>query len=63
MKFYEGYEFNVTAKSHPVRGAWIEICSVSISIRLAFASHPVRGAWIEIKGEIIYLTKEDGRIP
>ena len=34
-------------KSHPVRGAWIEILYARIR-RFSFSSHPVRGAWIEI---------------
>ena len=34
-------------ESHPVRGAWIEMCR-SKAISPYGASHPVRGAWIEI---------------
>ena len=34
-------------RSHPVRGAWIEIF-LKVSVLCVIASHPVRGAWIEI---------------
>ena len=34
--------------SHPVWGAWIEICLSIIARAVARASHPVWGAWIEI---------------
>ena len=37
--------------SHPVRGAWIEIVDLDVSIHLNAGSHPVRGAWIEIHFE------------
>ena len=36
------------ALSLPVRGAWIEINSVSRELIEALSSLPVRGAWIEI---------------
>ena len=35
-------------RSHPVRGAWIEI-QMRMQMGLAEMSHPVRGAWIEMK--------------
>ena len=35
-------------KSHPVRGAWIEIQASVMGILFDRESHPVRGAWIEI---------------
>ena len=38
------------AKSHPVRGAWIEIMYYIYNIDVV-RSHPVRGAWIEIRIE------------
>ena len=34
-------------RSHPVRGAWIEIAISRMKNRRK-QSHPVRGAWIEI---------------
>ena len=34
--------------SLPVRGAWIEICSILEVITMENKSLPVRGAWIEI---------------
>ena len=34
-------------KSHPSRGAWIEIAATINQLRMAL-SHPSRGAWIEI---------------
>ena len=40
----EGY----LRKSHPVRGAWIEISDPSSGGSGGSGSHPVRGAWIEI---------------
>ena len=36
------------AKSHPVRGAWIEMPSRVARASHSVTSHPVRGAWIEI---------------
>ena len=35
-------------KSHPVRGAWIEMPAELTGDEVK-RSHPVRGAWIEIK--------------
>ena len=35
-------------KSHPSRGAWIEIFRKTIDNRISIWSHPSRGAWIEI---------------
>ena len=34
-------------RSHPVRGAWVEISSPEELGRF-WASHPVRGAWVEM---------------
>ena len=34
-------------KSHPARGAWIEIQNAGAILGL-YASHPARGAWIEM---------------
>ena len=39
-------------RSHPVRGAWIEIISDLVSRIEALESHPVRGAWIEILSKV-----------
>ncbi len=35
-------------ESHPTRGAWIEIRSMSIECSASNWSHPTQGAWIEI---------------
>ena len=43
------FTFKVTFnRSHPVRGAWIEMLIIKVEQVLAIQSHPVRGAWIEI---------------
>ena len=48
MKSHAGAEnIGVAGKSHPARGAWIEI-PVKRAIGFAILSHPARGAWIEI---------------
>ena len=39
--------YSTASSSHPVRGAWIEIISLLLVLKLS-KSHPVRGAWIEI---------------
>ena len=41
-------------KSHPVRGAWIEILTEGGKLQQSIGSHPVRGAWIEILIVIIF---------
>ena len=41
-------------RSHPVRGAWIEIVKAQIDW-LKQRSHPVRGAWIEISPSVSHL--------
>ena len=43
-------------KSHPVRGAWIEIKNEAILDEIK-PSHPVRGAWIEILDECLALRR------
>ena len=40
--------FNISLRSHPVRGAWIEITLKRFCEVYGIESHPVRGAWIEI---------------
>ncbi len=35
-------------RSHPARGAWIEILSIALA-SIAAGSHPARGAWVEIR--------------
>ena len=35
-------------KSHPARGAWIEMQTIRYGQNLLEMSHPARGAWIEI---------------
>ena len=49
-------------RSHPSRGAWIEIC---LGYRLAYGirSHPSRGAWIEIAYWRVYALLANGRTP
>ena len=37
-------------RSHPARGAWIEIPAERWTLQLEHGSHPARGAWIEISG-------------
>ena len=37
----------IANKSHPARGAWIEILQSRTKWQI-LASHPARGAWIEI---------------
>ena len=41
--------------SHPIRGAWIEMCGKSNQIQRCM-SHPIRGTWIEmlLDGVILY---------
>ncbi len=34
--------------SHPARGAWIEIATITVNVDSGASSHPARGAWIEI---------------
>ena len=47
MKYAAKYQHQRRAGSLPVRGAWIEIATVTFC-PVAIASLPVRGAWIEI---------------
>ena len=35
-------------RSHPIRGAWIEMTSTLVKAGTPIWSHPIRGAWIEI---------------
>ncbi len=44
-------------KSHPVRGAWIEMRNI-YSTPVPKKSHPVRGAWIEISLLLVNFTIE-----
>ena len=47
MKYSFLLESAALGKSHPARGAWIEIiCRYSLGMPVR--SHPARGAWIEI---------------
>ena len=36
------------SRSHPARGAWIEMQAENAALRERLESHPARGAWIEI---------------
>ena len=47
MKFYMNTFDVVKVKSHPARGAWIEIHEEALEWGVK-TSHPARGAWIEI---------------
>ena len=38
----------VKPRSHPIRGAWIEITTSLACPQRLDRSHPIRGAWIEI---------------
>ena len=49
-------------KSHPARGAWIEIVLEPVVSNSA-KSHPARGAWIEITKYGIQNKLEIGRTP
>ena len=50
LKFVFGLERGEGVRSHPSRGAWIEIGVLMTSTSNTSASHPSRGAWIEIPG-------------
>ena len=50
MKFLWEHSDTIVNRSHPVRGAWIEIRNFYKCV-YRWASHPVRGAWIEILWE------------
>ena len=47
MKFFDKDAGGPEAKSHPARGAWIEIAP-DVLVNASGESHPARGAWIEI---------------
>ena len=47
MKWRGGKATLKGIRSHPARGAWIEI-STALQAGVEKASHPARGAWIEI---------------
>ena len=47
MKYCRRHPFPHSHRSHPARGAWIEISRAALSRRIN-ESHPARGAWIEI---------------
>ena len=48
LKFHAKYLGDNTPKSHPARGAWIEISHTFCPAILGAPSHPARGAWIEM---------------
>ena len=48
MKLKAAFIKYTCRKSHPVRGAWIEIV-LDEWVKNGGESHPVRGAWIEIR--------------
>ena len=47
MKFSAGIMNDWEFRSHPARGAWIEIVA-ALKAASEAKSHPARGAWIEI---------------
>ena len=47
MKSGDVTDFLISHRSHPARGAWIEII-IQKTIPAKTVSHPARGAWIEI---------------
>ena len=48
MKSSVGSRQSIRCKSHPARGAWIEIYPDEVLTATMLWSHPARGAWIEI---------------
>ena len=48
MKCEVGAVRGIAVKSHPSRGAWIEMVLQLVPARRLVPSHPSRGAWIEI---------------
>ena len=53
MKSDEKRGMLVENRSHPARGAWIEMVIAMAGHEVVMPSHPARGAWIEIAGGII----------
>ena len=52
-------------KSHPARGAWIEMTPGVVILFVQLMSHPARGAWIEmtvkdIEGQIKVVAPRKG---
>ena len=52
MKCKRAYYFRYVEKSHPARGAWIEM-ALTTNMLAEIRSHPARGAWIEITNDIV----------
>ena len=50
LKFSQKKPSPMSAKSHPMRGGWIEIFKIFLPLPIAPESHPMRGGWIEIPG-------------
>ena len=48
MKYNGCGKSTLAKQSHPTRGAWIEMRSLSSGMKKTSRSHPTRGAWIEI---------------
>ena len=63
MKSQSVVKYNIHYKSHPVRGAWIEIGVTKLPVVSFISSHPVRGAWIEIVKNPPARTIDCRRIP
>ena len=48
LKLHRAENLRAVGKSHPSRGAWIEIILTGNTLESTSKSHPSRGAWIEI---------------
>ena len=63
LKYGRPRQYHLWAKSHPSRGAWIEIVIVLVKRRHKQRSHPSRGAWIEIGPGVQTSTAAPRRTP
>ena len=52
LKYLSPLWLSNSARSHPARGAWIEILRRNFG-HAVLESHPARGAWIEIDTPIL----------
>ena len=59
MKLYILQSFSNSPKSHPARGAWIEMTACKGVVYPLRVSHPARGAWIEIDKNGGWFNSED----
>ena len=63
MKFLAVVVMGVVIRSHPARGAWIEIHNFFNLVTVISWSHPARGAWIEMLMTCAALIMALGRTP